>query len=234
MKAPGSSTTRPRPTSAERRSGARKSWNRSRLPEGSTYARRMARDLQCGAKHVAYEIRMVARSVDLIDELFTQAGPSATAGTDDLDYLTSARVAANLALEGYLLHQRALLEFLGARERRHKGDITLGDFGLTSHATRQERDRIEQLDQRLAHLSWRRCENSGRSTGWTVRRLALDLLRALRTSLDQPDGKPEAGALVRMADLSLVELGERSAVPHSIASDPDVERIFRVWTQDDR
>lgn len=187
--------------------------------------------LECGARQVAYEIRMLARSVPIVEQLHRRIDRTPKPD-DDLDYLTTDRIEANLALEGYLLHARALLEFLGARAKKkeHENDITFADFDLVAAATPLDGKRIKRLDRRLAHLTWTRCDNGGQLPGWEVKHRAVDLLLTLRTLLNQPDARPEAGALLRMADRSLVELCHRSAVPDEIRNDPEIERIFRRWT----
>src|ERR1700744_3181348 len=66
-------------------------------------------------------------------------------------------------LEAYLVHVRALTEFLIGRDRRHPNDITPEDFAAgwsppNSDAVERLRFWLPEIDRHLAHVTWTRVD----------------------------------------------------------------------------
>lgn len=104
-----------------------------------------------GAKHLAFEAWMMTAALSLYEE---------TAHTARISFTDNVR--ENAAVESCLTHARALLEFLGVRDRpRHSTDMWPADFGapepeIAADRVSEYRARLSTIDQHLAHASWRR------------------------------------------------------------------------------
>lgn len=110
-------------------------------------------DLHSAAGEIQYELRMLTATANRLAEL---------------------AVEQNTYLEGFLIHYRALAEFLESSGVK-TSDIKASDYGVTSVPPLPPREDIHQL---LAHLTTHRLSSIEESHRWDIQKMHRDIEHA--------------------------------------------------------
>jgi hypothetical protein len=160
-------------------------------------------------QHVEYEVVMLRGC--LVE--FTERDQG---GVMDLDVDAPSRIARTAFLEVFLVHARALDDFLGT-ERKYADDLWAGDFIGSSWRPHEETTPLarvsprirEEINKQLAHISTERLDKSL----FPLDRIAAEIRRDLGSFVDQA-GAEDDRDLDRLREL--VEANWRLR-PHTVA-----------------